>query len=140
MTYKKGGKQPNQLPYNKNIANKVRDLAPTHSVAKIFEAIAHMQYAPKSYTTFYKLYREDLSEARGDVVAAMGDKVIKTGLTGDEDSPFTHKAREFYLSTMGGWSKKETIETREVGTEEEENEGAVKALLSALGKDVDEED
>ena len=140
MTYKKGGKQPNQLPYNKTIANKVRELAPTHSIAKIHEAILHMQYAPKSYTTFYKLYGKDLSESRGDVAKAMGDKIINTGLNGDEDSPYTHKSRELYMTTMGGWSKKETVETREVGNEYEDNEGAVNALLAALGKAVDDEE
>lgn len=140
MAQRKGGKQPNELPYSERIAQRVRELAPTCSVKDIVSSISHMQYAPGSYTTFYKLYRKDLDEAKGNITKQIGDKLINTAINGDEDSPFTHKSREFYLDRQGGWNKKTVEETREVGPEEEENESAVNALLAALGKGIDEED
>jgi hypothetical protein len=38
------------------------------------------------------------------------------------------------MDRVGGWAKKEVLETREIGSEEEENESAVEALMAALGK------
>ena len=132
-------KQPNQIPYKKNIANKVKALTKAGvPVTSIFGTIQNFQDAPASLTTFYKLYRTDMESVRADTTEKIANKVIATALEGSEDSPHTHKSRELYLDRVGGWSKKETIETREVGSEEEENEGAVNALLTALGKDTDE--
>lgn len=139
MAYKKGGKQPNALPHSKRIANKVREMAPTTNVKEIFSSIQKYQNAPRSLSTFYKLYRVDLEEAKADIAQKIGDKVINSALNGDEDNPLTHKSREFYLDRKGGWSKKETVEHREVDSEEEENKSAVESLMSSLGIDAPEE-
>ena len=142
MAYKPGGKQPNQLPYNKNIANRVREMAPTHSVAKIHEAILHMQNAPRSYTTFYKLYGKDLTEARDGLITKVGNLVYDNALRTDEeakDNPLVQKDRHFILERKGGWNKTETVQNREVGQEHEDNESAVSALMGLLGKDVEED-
>lgn len=140
MAYTKGGKQRHKIPYCGRIAAKVKEMAVSCTVTDIFSSIQHYQNAPASLTTFYKLYRADLDAAKGKVTQEIGDKVVNAAINGDEESPLTHKAREFYLERKGGWSKKETLETREVGSEDEENEGAVNALLVALGKATDDDE
>jgi len=90
-------------------------------------------------STYYKLYRTAMEEARAESVSAVGNKVLNAALHGDEDSGNTFKSRELYLRTQGNWSPKETLQTQEVGTDEEENRSAVEALLTALGKNEDDE-
>ena len=131
------GHHPDTLPYNHNIGKRVKELAGVVGVKDIFAAIQSYQHAPGSLTTFYKLYRNDLDSARIDKVAPIGNKVYKQALTGDDESPNTWKARELILRSQAGWSPKTTEETREVGTEEEETDSAVNALLKALGKEVE---
>lgn len=129
-------RHPDTLGYQKKLAARVKELAPTRTVKDIF-AVLQAEFpdkAPKSLSTFYKYYRADMDTAKGVVAQRIGDKIIKTALEGDEDSPFTHKSREFYMDRVGGWAKKEVLETREIGSEEEENESAVEALMAALGK------
>lgn len=125
-----------KLPYNDEIAKRVRELTRAGvPVKSIFAEIQKYQDAPGSYTTFYKNYGSDMEMARGSAVEAVGNKVVNQALNGDEDAGNTWKAREFYLRTQGGWTPKEAVETREVGTDAEEEESAVDALMKALGKD-----
>ena len=127
------------LRYSKKIANKVKALTKAGvPVKSIFASIQSYQDAPGSLTTFYKHYRADMEAVRAETTQKIANKVIATALEGPEDSPHTHKSRELYLDRIGGWNKKETVETRDIGTEEEENEGAVNALLTALGKNTDD--
>lgn len=123
-----GKVHPDTLGYNTEIGKKVRELSPFHSVREIFSAIADMKDAPRSLTTFYKYYRKDLEEPRMLMTSKVGGKVIEQAIAGD------FKSQEFFLKTRGGWTTKEVVEVRDLGSEEEENEGAVNALLAALGK------
>lgn len=132
-------KHPDELPYNHNIGKRVKEMAGAGVPVKdIFAAIQSYQDAPGSLSTYYKLYRTDMDAARAANSEVIGSKVIEQAKHGDDESPNTWKAREFYLRSHGGWSPKTTEETREVGSEEEETETAVAALLKALGKDSDE--
>jgi hypothetical protein len=72
-------------------------------------------------------------------IEAVGNKVVDQALNGDPNAGNTWRAREFYLRTQGGWTPKETVETREVGSEDEEEENAINALMKALGKASDED-
>jgi hypothetical protein len=72
--------------------------------------------------------------AKGSTIEAVGNKVVDQALNGDPEAGNTWKAREFYLRTQGGWTPKETVETREVGTDDEEEEAAIDTLMKALGK------
>jgi len=107
------------------------------TVKDIFAGIQHFQNAPGSLTTFYRLYRQDMDRARAENTEVIASKIINQARNGDDDSPNTWKSREFYMRSVGGWSPKSTEETREVGSEEEETESAVNALLKALGKEVE---
>jgi hypothetical protein len=123
------------LPYNPEIAKKVKEQVRAGvPVRTIFASIQQYANAPGSYSTFYKLYREDMELAKGSTIEAVGNKVVDQALNGDPDAGNTWKAREFYLRTQGGWTPKETVETREVGSEDEEEESAINALMKALGK------
>jgi hypothetical protein len=123
------------LPYNPEIAKKVKEQVRAGvPVRTIFASIQQYANAPGSYSTFYKLYREDMELAKGSTIEAVGNKVVDQALNGDPEAGNTWKAREFYLRTQGGWTPKETVETREVGSEDEEEEAAIDALMKALGK------
>ena len=123
-----------KLPKNPNIARKVREgIKGGVTVTQIFKSVLHMKNAPQSYTTFYKLYREDMDEVKFKLDAEVGKTVIQQALDGD------FKSQEFYLRSRGDWSPSSHVQNQEVGSEEEENEGAVNALMSALGKETDDE-
>jgi len=128
------------LPYNPEIAKKVKEQVRAGvPVRTIFASIQQYANAPGSYSTFYKLYGPSMEEARASMITAIGNRVVDQALNGDPEAGNTWKAREFYLRTQGGWTPKETVETREVGSEDEEEESAINALMKALGKDADSE-
>jgi len=131
---------PDTLGYNSEIGKRVRELSAAGVTVKdIFSDIQSYASAPGSYTTFYKYYRQDLDSPRIAKNMIIGDKVANQAINGDDDSPNTWKAREFWLRTQAGWTPKEAVETREVGTDAEEAESAVDALMKALGKDTEED-
>ena len=132
-------KHPNQLPYNSEIAKVVREYAPHVTEKEILSMIQQYAGAPTTRNTFMKYYGEDWYGARSKVTKDIGSKVVNQALNGDPESPTTYKSQEFYLRTRGGWTPKTIEETREVGTEEEESESAVEALMKALGKGVEED-
>lgn len=124
----------NKLPKNPNIARKVRDgISGGVAVTQIFKSVLHMKNAPQSYTTFYKLYREDMDEVKFEIDQKVGKTVIDQALEGD------FKSQELYLRSRANWSPSSHVQEQEVGNEEEENEGAVNALMVALGKDTNDE-
>lgn len=134
----KKNKHPDTLPYNREIAKRIRELTRAGvPVVTIFADIQSFSSAPGSLKTYYKLYRQDMESARASTTEQIASKLIKKALEDDTSDPAVHKSREFYLDRVGGWNKKTVEETREVGSEEQENEGAVNALMAALGKSVD---
>ena len=123
-----------KLPKNPNIARMVREgISGGVTVRQIFASVLHMKDAPQSYTTFYKLYREDMDEVKFQLDAKVGKTVIDQALEGD------FKSQELYLRSRAGWSPSSHVQEQEVGTDDEENESAVNALMSALGKGNDNE-
>jgi len=123
-----------KLPKNPNIARKVREgISGGVSVQQIFKSVLNMKDAPQSYTTFYKLYRGDMDEVKFSIDAEVGKTVIQQAKEGD------FKSQELYLRSRAGWSPSSHVQEQEVGTEDEETEGVVNALMAALGKETDEE-
>lgn len=130
---------PDTLPYNKEIGKKVSELAGAGvPVKEIFSVIQSYQYPPGSLTTFYKLYRKDMDTARALNAELIGNRVIHQAIKGDIKDPATFKSQDLFLRSQAGWSPKTIEETREIGSDEEETESAVEALMKALGKNVDE--
>ena len=123
-----------KLPKNPNIARKVREgIKGGVAVTQIFKSVLHMKNAPQSLTTFYKLYRQDMDEVKFEIDQKVGKTVIDQALDGD------FKSQELYLRSRAGWSPSSHVQEQEVGTEEEENECAVNALIAALGKETDDD-
>ena len=123
-----------KLPKNPNITRKVREgISGGVTVRNIFASVLHMKDAPQSYTTFYKLYREDMDDVKFTLDAKVGKTVIDQALEGD------FKSQELYLRSRAGWSPSSHVQEQEVGTDDEENESAVSAIMVALGKGADEE-
>ena len=133
-------KHPNQLQYNSEIGKKVRECSAAGVTLK--DTMAEIQsyaWAPVSTTSFYKYYGEDWHGPRNDITRQVGNKVANQAINGDPESPTTFKSQDLWLRTQGGWTVKETVETREIGTDAEEEESAVSALMKALGKDIEED-
>ena len=123
-----------KLPKNPNITRKVREgISGGVTVRNIFASVLHMKDAPQSYTTFYKLYREDMDDVKFTLDAKVGKTVIDQALEGD------FKSQELYLRSRAGWSPSSHVQEQEVGTDDEENESAVNALMVALGKGAEDE-
>lgn len=104
------------------------------SIREIFSSIQSHQNAPRSMTTFYKLYRDDLDAARGDITEKIGNKVVQQAIDGD------YKSQELWLTTKGGWSKNQTINVLDDVYTDEEKNSALDALLSKLGIEDKEEE
>lgn len=51
----------------------------------------------------------------------------------------TDATAELYLRSKGGWSPTNTVEEREVGSEEEEDRSAVEEIMTRLGKNTPDE-
>jgi len=121
-----------KIPKNPNITRRVREgIKGGVAVTQIFKSCLNMANAPQSYTTFYKLYREDMDEVKFDIDRQVGKTVISQAMSGD------FKSQELYLRSRAGWAPSSHVQEQEVGTEEEENESAVSSFMAALGKDTD---
>ena len=132
---------PDTLGYNPEIGKRVHSMKRSGvPVRAIFAEIQSYQNAPKSLRDFYKYYRMDMERAVALTAETIGGSVVDQAINGDPEAANTWKAREFYLRTQADWSPKTIEETREIGSDEEEEESAVNALLKALGKDTGEED
>jgi len=126
---------PDTLGYNSEIGKRVRELsAGGITVADIFADIQSYASAPGSYTTFYKYYRDDLHAPKTEISRQIGNRIANQALDGDPTEPVTFKSQELWMRTQAGWTPKTVEETREVGSDAEEEESAVDALLSLLGK------
>jgi hypothetical protein len=95
-------------------------------IREMLASMQHLQGAPKSLSTLYKIYGTIIHSERARINAAVGRKVIDQALEGD------FKSQELFLRSKGGWSPKETIETTE-GIDEDTDESAVDALMTLLG-------
>lgn len=126
-----------KIPYSKKIAERVRKLAASGmSKRAIFADIQSQgwQDTPSSPTTFNKLYGLDIEVALGEQIEAIGAVAMA-----EAKKPENAKEREFVLRAKGGWSPKETIETREVEDDDMEQTSAVTRLMEMLGKSAKED-
>lgn len=117
------------IPYSNLIAKRVRQgIRDGVSVRDIMGSIQKYQNAPNSLTTFYKLYGQDISEEKADIVGKVGNVVINAALSGD------FKAAELFLRSKGGWSPTSTINEVEQLEDPDTDESAIDSLMILLGK------
>jgi hypothetical protein len=115
-----------KLPHCGKIAARVKLLEAAGVTRRaIFDGIQKYQNAPKSMSTFYKLYRTDMDEVHADNVLVIGGKVVEQAKGGD------FKSQEFYLRSKGGWSPQST---ENIVEEEKSDTSALEKVMNLLGK------
>lgn len=116
-----------KIEWDKDIAKAVTQYEQA-GVARqsIFHAIQRYQNAPRSYATFWKVYKETLESANAENVKKIGSKVVEQAIQGD------FKSQELYLRSKGGWSPQSTEVNVEV--DQDADEGALEKLMGLLGK------
>lgn len=87
----------------------------------------HLQDAPKSLSTMYKIYGSFIEMERAKINGAVGKRVIDQALDGD------FKSQELFLRSKGGWSPTHTVNEVEQETDPDLDESAVDTLMSLLG-------
>jgi len=115
------------LPHDIKIATKIRaGIAAGVSMRVIFDSVAAMKNAPKSYQTFYKIYRDDIADSRASIQQEIGSVVINAAKGGDL------KAAELFLRSRAGWNP--TVKILEEDPDDvSEDTGAIEDLLALLG-------
>jgi len=115
------------LPHDMKIATKIRaGICAGVSMRVIFDSVVTMKNAPKSYQTFYKIYRDDIAASRASIQEEIGSVVINAAKGGDL------KAAELFLRSRAGWSP--TLKVEETDPEDvSEDTGAIEDLLALLG-------
>lgn len=122
------------LPYSKNVEKHILEcIQGGVGIREMLASMQHLQGAPKSLSTLYKIYGTIIHSERARINVAVGRKVIDQAMQGD------FKSQELFLRSKGGWSPKETIETTE-GIDEDTDESAVDALMNLLGFNSDDPD
>jgi len=123
-----------KLPYSKNVENHILEcIGGGVGIREMLASMQHLQNAPKSLSTLYKIYGQVIHSERARINAAVGRKVIDQALEGD------FKSQELFLRSKGGWSPKETVETGEA-LDEDTDESAVDSLMTLLGFDETPDD
>lgn len=97
-------------------------------IRQMIASMQHLQDAPKSLSTLYKIYGNFIEAERAKLNSAVGKKVIDQALEGD------FKSQELFLRSKGGWSPTQTNIEVEQETDPDMDESAIDILLSLLGK------
>jgi hypothetical protein len=92
----------------------------------IFDKVKEMPNGPRSLTTFYKIYRGDLVQARATLHEAVGSLIMEKAIV-EKD----YRALEFVAKTKMGWNEKVIVEERDPG-EVDQDTSAVDDLIAAL--------
>ncbi len=121
------------LPYSKNVEKHILEcIQGGIGIRDMIASMQHLQGAPKSLSTLYKIYGDYIASERAKINGAVGKKVIDQALEGD------FKSQELFLRSKGGWSPKETVENGDA-VDEDTDEDAVSMLMNLLGKSSEEE-
>lgn len=102
-------------------------------ITVIFDKIKDMSNAPRSYTTFYKLYAKDIALARAMLHESIGGQIMQKAL-GDKDL----NALIFVAKTKLGWNDKIIVEERDPNAVDE-NTSAIDDLMAKLGIETDKD-
>jgi hypothetical protein len=94
----------------------------------------HLQGAPRSLSTMYKIYGSFIETERAKINGMVGKKVIDQALEGD------FKSQELFLRSKGGWSPTQTNIEVEQETDPDLDESAADTLLTLLGMNDDQPD
>ena len=122
-----------KLPYSKNIEKHILEcIQGGVGIRQMIASMQHLQNAPKSLSTLYKIYGNFIEAERAKLNGMVGKKVIDQALEGD------FKSQELFLRSKGGWSPTQTNIEVEQDTDPDLDESAVDTLLTLLGKEPDD--
>ena len=126
------GTPVNKLGYNKKIADLV--IKRTKEGVSVKDIVGEVQAkyndAPRSLTTFYTYYKNDLSTARAEINGLVGSKVLKRAL---EEGEYGHyPSQELFLRSKAGWSPTNTVIEVEQDSADEDL-SAIDQLAELLG-------
>lgn len=124
-----------QLPYSKNVEKHILEcIQGGVGIRDMIASMQHLQGAPKSLSTLYKIYGDFIHRERAKINGMVGKKVIDQALEGD------FKSQELFLRSKGGWSPTNTVVEAEQDVDPDMDESAIDTLMALLGKDNDQEE
>jgi hypothetical protein len=124
---------PEALPYSKLVEKHILEcIQGGVGIRQMIASMQHLQDAPKSLSTLYKIYGNYIEAERAKINGQVGKKVIDQALAGD------FKSQELFLRSKGGWSVSSTNVEVEQDTDPDMDESAIDILLTLLGKDTDD--
>lgn len=121
-----------KLPYSKLVEKHILEcIQGGVGIRQMIASMQHLQNAPKSLSTMYKVYGDFIERERAKINGAVGKKVIDQALDGD------FKSQELFLRSKGGWSPTHTVNEVEQDVDPDMDESAIDTLMALLGKDND---
>jgi hypothetical protein len=121
-----------KLPYSKLVEKHILEcIQGGVGIRQMIASMQHLQNAPKSLSTMYKVYGDFIEHERAKINGAVGKKVIDQALEGD------FKSQELFLRSKGGWSPTHTVNEVEQEVDPDMDESAIDTLMALLGKDDD---
>ena len=130
-----------RLPYSKNVEKHILEcIQGGIPIRQMIASMGHLQGAPKSLSTMYKIYGSFMEMERTKINGAVGKRVIDQALYGDVQDGITWKSQELFLRSKAGWSPQATVNEVEQDVDPELDVSAADQLMNLLGFDTDEPD
>jgi len=128
-----------RLPYSKNVEKHILEcIQGGIPIRQMIASMGHLQGAPKSLSTMYKIYGSFMEMERTKINGAVGKRVIDQALYGDVQDGITWKSQELFLRSKGGWSPQNTVTEVEQEIDPEVDEAATDILMNLLGFNEDD--
>ena len=129
------------LPYSKNVEKHILEcIKGGIPIRQMIASMGHLQGAPKSLSTMYKIYGSFMEMERTKINGAVGKRVIDQALYGDVRDGVTWKSQELFLRSKGGWSPQNTVTEVDQEVDPELDEAATDTLMNLLGFNEDEDE
>ena len=129
------------LPYSKNVEKHILEcIQGGIPIRQMIASMGHLQGAPKSLSTMYKIYGSFMEMERTKINGAVGKRVIDQALYGDVQDGITWKSQELFLRSKGGWSPQNTVTEVEQEIDPEVDEAATDILMNLLGFNEDKDE
>lgn len=119
---------PEALSYSKLVEKHILEcIQGGVGIRQMIASMQHLQDAPKSLSTMYKIYGNYIEAERAKINGSVGRKVIDQALAGD------FKSQELFLRSKGGWSPTHTVNEVDQEVDPDMDESAIDTLLGLLG-------
>ena len=120
------------LPYSRKVEKHILDcIQGGVAIRQMIASMQHLQNAPKSLSTMYKIYGTYIEGERAKINGMVGKKVIEQAMDGD------FKSQELFLRSKGGWSPTHTVNEVEQEIDPDLDQSATDTLMSLMGYNND---